>query len=293
MANAAWAFVRPMEITKGALAAIELENKQAANDIALQEARNNMAINAELRPMQLQAEQLRLQSAGLGLQNLQNTAATNTETFQNNQWALAAKKALQVDQAPGESESSVYKKMLASVTNIQDPNIKYQATQMLNQQAQALALQALNRGDPTAAQDILLGQNNGPIPTNIASLPPQQQLNLVTNNQLVGQLPNAKMAEQAALENLKTMNDIRLRGVPTADNTARLAMDEANRGGAPTTQQIVTGYTAYLTEATKQGITPMSYVQWAQQFTTTQRQPVNSVRTAPTPGVSPTGVPNR
>ena len=45
MANAAWAFVRPMEITKGALAAVQAQNAEDANALKLQEAQDALDYN--------------------------------------------------------------------------------------------------------------------------------------------------------------------------------------------------------------------------------------------------------
>lgn len=302
MTNAAWAFVRPTEITKGALAAIELENKQAANDIALAEARAAMAQNAELRPLQIQSAQLGLQSAGLGLQNLQNATATNTENFQNNQWATAARKALQVDQAPGESELSIYKKQLTNITSIDNPEIKYQGVKMLDESAKQLGLSALNRGDLTSVQAIASLRGNPITIEELQKLTPVQQVNFITGNTVTGSLPTPKVAEAAAIDNYKTMNDIRLReaqgkidaglrAVPSADSQNKLVMDQANRDAPITMYQGAQLYSAYLVEATKNGITPMPFAQYMAQYSRSNAgAPVNSV-TGPRDSIGSGGVP--
>lgn len=260
-----------------------------ANQLALQTASDNAAFTQALRPFTLQsAEDQLLANQGaqdftkvtrpFELNRLQNQqtaqtqqATTSADLFAENQAKTAANVALKVPQTPGESELSIYQKMVAAVAGIQDPRTKAFATQQLNSQVPQLALQAANRGDSTSAQDILYYHNKS-VPAFLASMPPVKQIPYLTNTQVTSGIPDAK-----------AVNEMRLHQTPTGNTVLTETMKQADRNSPPTMAQLTTAYSTYLIESQRSGMTPMPFTQYANQFNQ-QKPVVNSV-------TGPAGVP--
>jgi hypothetical protein len=304
MTNAAWAFVRPYEITKGALAAQEAQNKQDKFEVdmvqaqeqaaylaqqranALEQQRQTLDYTKQINPLQIQQQQLNLSNSGM-------VSATNTENFQQNQWKLAAQKLLQVDQNPGDKDDDVFKSMLNRVENLQDPNIKFQAVQLLKEQSMAMITSALNKGDVGAAQNIALYMSNGPVPTTAAinAMSPTEKLNWANNRLVTGAMPDPKVA----LENLKTSNEIKLKQTPSADGQNKLVMDEANRTAPLTVAKAQELWLQHLEAQNKIGMKAMTYDEFVKMLQRPQvgQVPGNSVSSTKRNPQGPGGVPYR
>jgi hypothetical protein len=304
MTSAAWAFVRPYEITKGAQAAQTAQNLQDKFAVDMAQAQEQNAYLAQQRALQLEQQRqqleytrqlnpIQLQQQQLNLSNQGMVNANNTENFQVNQWKLAATKALQVDQNPGDSEDTVFKSMLNRVENMQDPNIKFHAVQQLKEKAQSMALAALNKGDVNGAQNILLYMNNGPIPTTaaISAMTPGQQVALVTNNRVTGQMPDPKVT----MEMLKHKNEMELKKTPTGDGQVKAVMDEANRNAPITVAKAQELYAEHVNKANQTGIKAMTLDEFlkmlGRQAAVGQLATGNAVTSGRSNPIGPGGVP--
>jgi hypothetical protein len=304
MTNAAWAFVRPYEITKGALAAQEAQNKQDKFEVDMAQAQEQTAYLAQQRALALEQQRqtldytkqlnpLQIQQQSINLSNQGMVNANNTESFQQNQWRVAADKLLQVDQNPGDKEDVTFKAMLSRVESVQDPNIKFQAVQMLKDRAMAMMTAALNKGDAESAQNIALYMSNGPVPTTaaIGAMSPTEKLNWANNRQVTGAIPDPKIA----MEILKFQNDVKLKQVPTGDAQNKLVMDEANRTAPMTVAKAQELYAQHLENATKNGMKAMTLEEFFKMLQRPQvgQAPGNSVSSTQRNPQGPGGVPYR
>lgn len=299
MANAAWAFVRPMEITKGALAAVQAQNAEDANALKLQDAQDALDYNRQIRPLQMQSQQealaynqelrpLQLQSMKdiaaynqalrpLQVQGSAQTAALNTQTYEAANIANTVKNALMIPQMPGESELDLYKNKLAIAQSLAGP-AQAQALIQVQQEGSRLALISGQRGDMATAQQLLEMVSPGPTPTNLAALEPQKQLAWLTNNVLGSQQP--KSIDTTMFKHQ----------TPSGDAILKTTMDEANRKSPITEAKIQEGFIDYLKESAKTGITAMPYEQYRKAIVGNTAAAPNSVRGIPNP-VGASGVP--
>jgi hypothetical protein len=298
MANAAWAFVRPSDITNGALAAVKAQNSEDANALALAERQSALDYNTQLRPIQLQQQQdaaaynqqirpLQLQQAQdaaaynqqirpIQLQQAQQGAALNTLGFEDKSANMAITNALTVPQLPGESELDLYKKQLAIAMTMEGTN-RAKALDLVQQNGVRLRVAAAEKGDPQTAQELLYEMNKFS-PAFLSSLPPAQQMGVLTDKQLTYSIP--KPADTAMLKHITPSGDAILKG----------KLDAAESAAGLSEAKIQKEYLSYLADQAKAGMGAMPYTQYRDAIVRTSGTTPNSVASRAT-SIGPSGVP--
>jgi hypothetical protein len=274
-----------MEITKGALAAEQAQAASDANALKLAEAQDALNYNAQLRQMQLQQQQDTMaanqQIRPLQIEQAKQQATLGTAGFENKAVDIAVVNALTVPQLPGESELDVYKKQL-SIAMQMGGTAQAKALELVQQNGVRLRVSAAEKGDTKTAQDLLYEMNKYS-PAFLGSLPPAQQMGVLTDKQLTYSIP--KPADVSMLKHVTPSGDAILKG----------KLDAAKEASGMTEAHIQDAYLKYMAEQAKAGMVAMPYDQYRTAIVRTTGSAGNSVtsRGVVTPGVSPTGVPTK